>query len=198
MTTPAPFAVPHQIAALLADFVPRWGICGGWAIDLFLGRETRTHSDVDVAILRADQRALYAYLEPRGWTLERAVAGDLIPWMAHEYIELPVHTIWCKNPVATPDFLEILFNEAAGGVFLFRRDPAIRLPLSRAFTTSPGGLPVLAPEVALLYKSNAPTLPKNHADFQHAWPLLSPEARAWLAAALLRTDPMHPWLAEME
>ena len=29
-----------------------WWVAGGWALDLFLGRMTRPHHDVDVAILR--------------------------------------------------------------------------------------------------------------------------------------------------
>jgi hypothetical protein len=192
------FAEPRRIATLLAGFAPLWGIAGGWAIDLFLHRVTRPHHDVDVAILRGDQKAIYAYLEARGWTLEKAIAGDLIPWMAHEHIELPAHTIWCRNPAHTPDFVEILFNEAAGDLFLFRRDPAIRLPMHRAFITSRAGLPILAPEVALLYKSNNPDLPKNAADFHHALPALAAEQRAWLAAALRRTNAEHPWLARMD
>jgi hypothetical protein len=191
------FVGPRRVATLLRDFAPLWGICGGWAIDLFLNRVTRSHGDVDVAILRGDQKAMQTYLEAHGWTLEKAIAGDLIPWMAHERIELPVHTIWCRNPAHTPDFLEILFNEAAGDLFLFRRDPAIRLPLRRAFITARSGLPILAPEVALLYKSNSPDLPKNAADFHHALPRLSAEQRVWLATALRRTNPAHPWLAKM-
>jgi hypothetical protein len=189
------FIGPRRIAALLAAYPHRWGVCGGWAIDLFLDRATREHKDIDIAILRADQKAMYAYLEARGWSLEQAVAGELIPWMAHDLIELPVHTIWCRNPAHVPDFLEILFNDAAGDVFLFRRDPAIRLPLARAFITAPCGLPILAPEVALLYKSNNPELPKNQADFDHALPALAPGARHWLLMALRRTDARHPWLA---
>lgn len=190
----ADFVEPRRIAALLAAYPRRWGIGGGWAIDLFLDRVTREHKDIDIAILRADQKPMYTYLEARGWSLEQAIAGELIPWMARDYIELPVHTIWCRNPRYTPDFLEILFNEAAGDTFLFRRDPAIRLPIAQAFIAAPGGLPILAPEVALLYKSNNPALPKNQADFAHALPALAPAARAWLAAALRRTNAHHPWL----
>jgi hypothetical protein len=35
-----------------------WCIGGGWAIDLWLGRVTRRHADVDVVILRRDQHTV--------------------------------------------------------------------------------------------------------------------------------------------
>ncbi|WP_197205616.1 nucleotidyltransferase domain-containing protein [Cytobacillus firmus] len=32
----------------------RWWIAGGWALDLFLEKTTRVHSDIDTVILRCD------------------------------------------------------------------------------------------------------------------------------------------------
>jgi hypothetical protein len=45
---------------------------GGWALDLFLDRETRRHDDLDVALLRRDQGAPHDHL--RGWDLRYATA----------------------------------------------------------------------------------------------------------------------------
>jgi hypothetical protein len=33
---------------------PPWWIAGGWALDLFLGYQTRGHGDLDVGVLRCD------------------------------------------------------------------------------------------------------------------------------------------------
>ena len=33
-------------------------IAGGWALDLALGRQTRAHEDVDVAVLRSEHEQL--------------------------------------------------------------------------------------------------------------------------------------------
>src|SRR3712207_5969706 len=95
------------IAALMADFDWPWAFCGGWAIDLWLGRVTREHKDVDILVFRRDQRAVQSYLRARGWTLEIAHHGVLTPWAEGEFIELPRHGIWCKNPAHDPDFLEV-------------------------------------------------------------------------------------------
>ena len=43
------------LAALLAPVDAPWWIAGGQAIDLWLGRQTRPHLDLDVQVLRRDQ-----------------------------------------------------------------------------------------------------------------------------------------------
>ena len=55
-------------------------IAGGWAIDLFLGRQTRPHHDLDIQILRRDQAALRGLLAD--WDLHLAGDGRLQPWPA--------------------------------------------------------------------------------------------------------------------
>jgi len=71
-------AAIEDIAALLSPLSETWGFCGGWAIDLFLNRITRSHKDVDIAILRTDQGTVFDFLRQRGWILEKAVDGSLI------------------------------------------------------------------------------------------------------------------------
>ena len=65
VSTPRPFAAPQSVAAILKDFDRPWAICGGWAVDLFLDRVTRSHHDVEIAVFRPDQRALHTYVSAR-------------------------------------------------------------------------------------------------------------------------------------
>ena len=53
---------------LLKQFERPWFVAGGWALDLFLGRITRDHSDFEVALFREDQLELQRIL--KGWRLE--------------------------------------------------------------------------------------------------------------------------------
>jgi hypothetical protein len=39
---------------------------------------------------------------------------------------------------------------------------------------------------------------KDLADFTGVPPLLNPARRAWLAAALARVHPGHPWISELQ
>ena len=174
----------ESIAALLTPLPIMWGFCGGWAIDLFLNRITRVHKDVDIAILRTDQRLVFDFLRQRNWTLEQAVDGKLLPIQRDEFLSLPIHTIWCRITDYHPDFLEILLNESEGDQYLFRRDRSIRSLQREALIVSLSGFPILAPEVVLLYKSNHPLDSGNWSDFQSALPLLNTQRRQWLIKAL--------------
>lgn len=42
-------------------------IDGGWGVDALLGKQTRTHSDLDIAVERADVPNIRALLEERGY-----------------------------------------------------------------------------------------------------------------------------------
>lgn len=184
----------ESIAALFTPLPIIWGFCGGWAIDLFLDRTTRPHKDVDIAILRGDQRVVFDFLRQKDWTFEQAVDGKLLPFHRDEFLLQPVHTIWCRNTQARPDFLEVLLNESERDQFLFRRDPSIRYPLNEAFMLSPSGFPNLAPEIALLYKAGHPQRAENQKDFQSVLPGLNAQRRQWLTGALNKLYPEHEWL----
>ena len=137
----AEFAEVQKVGSLLSDLPCSWFVCGGWALDLFLGRVTRPHKDVDVAVARADQLVVRDYLLGRGWALERAEDGELIPWPDGERLELPSHAVWCRNSGRDPDFFEVLLNEIDGGGFRFRRDQSVTLARGRMSFRTPSGLP---------------------------------------------------------
>lgn len=52
-----PLSIP-EIQNNFKSFTAPWIIAGGWAIDLFLKKQTRQHSDVDILVDRKDQLAL--------------------------------------------------------------------------------------------------------------------------------------------
>ena len=54
--------VPFSVAEVMSDVGVWWGMGGGWAIDLWLGEQTREHHDVEVVVRRCDQAAVHAVL----------------------------------------------------------------------------------------------------------------------------------------
>jgi len=70
------------------------------------------------------------------------------------------------------------------------------MPLAEIGGVISGGIPILVPEIVLLYKAHEPT-EKNEADFQAVMPHLWPSATAWLLWALEETTPEHPWTAQL-
>lgn len=191
------FAPVRQVAEELRDFDHAWQIGGGWALDLFLGRVRRIHDDVDVTISRADQAALQRYLTARNWTLLTPFDGQLQPWPAHMRLEPPRHQAHAHRDGV---FIDFLLGDIADDVWRYRREPAIIRDASRISLQSDEGIPYLAPELALLFKSkrdSGTVRAKDQADFETACSILDPERRAWLRWALTATNPDHPWLDQL-
>lgn len=185
-----PFSV-EKVAGLLGGLPVRWWVAGGWAVDLFVGGVTREHEDVDVAVLRPDQLAVRAHLV--GWDLRVARDGRLAPWRVGRRLAPEEHGIWARPGPGSPWRLELLVDDVAGDEWVYRRDPAVRLPLARLGRRTAAGVPYLCPEVVLLYKSRRPRAADEH-DARVAIPRLPGPARAWLAAAITAQEPEHPWL----
>lgn len=191
------FAPVLAVADELRAFERPWSIGGGWALDLFLGRVARVHYDLDVAIARADQFALREYLLSREWKLLTPHDDRLYPWPEAMRLELPRHQIHAHRDGA---FIDFLLADVEGGVWRFRRNPALVRDVSRVRLSTADGIPYLAPELVLLYKSKTSkgeSRDKDQADFEKVRAHLEPERRAWLRWALTAYDPSHRWLAQL-
>ncbi len=112
---------PREMAELLRGFDRRWWICGGWALDVFLGRETRRHDDLDVAVLRRDQLALRRYLGD--WDLRYATVEHTLERWDGRRLDPPIHGIWARRSAeaSAPWMCEFLLNEERNGEWVFRR-----------------------------------------------------------------------------
>lgn len=184
---------PAAVGDLLGGLSAPWWIAGGWALDLYAGRRLRRHEDIDVAVLRHDLGALAGQLD--GWELHAAVGpGELRRWHG-EALQPHVHELWARPGADEPWACEFLLEDALGDEWRFRRDPRVRLPVGRLGALR-DGLPLLAPEVALLYKAKAPDA-TGAADLAAVLPLLDESRRAWLAAALHLAHPGHEWIERL-
>ena len=94
-----------------------------------------------------------------------------------------------------PDFFELQLDGIDEERFTFRRDPSLMLERGRMSFETKTGVPVLAPELVLLYKSNAAE--EYAADFRNSAGALGADARAWLKGALRRLYAQHPWAEEL-
>jgi hypothetical protein len=164
-----------------------WWVTGGWAIDMFLGRQTRPHADIEIAIARADQGRLL--MLPGMGGIEYVEAGEKKPWRGQR-LELPVHELHAR--IYTGETFEALLNEFDAADWIYRRNPAIRLPRTRFAGTA--HLPI---EAVLLYKSKNPR-PQDAQDFLAALKYLDAAQMGWLAAAIERDDPAHLWLKKLK
>jgi len=188
---------PYAVARLLVRLAAPWWIAGGWALDLFLGRQTRAHADIDVQILRRDQHAVRALFGP--WDMQAALppprdeAWPFRPWHLDDVLDEAIHDVWCRPTPTHPWAIQLMLADTRDEAWLFRRAPTIARSLATVGCVSADGIPYLAPEIQLLYKAKG-RRPKDEADFMHILPALDWERRQWLRNALSTTHPQHPWL----
>jgi Aminoglycoside-2''-adenylyltransferase len=186
-----------QTVELMTGLDCAWWIAGGWAIDLFLNRSTREHADTDVLVLRADQVLVCRHFSKLGWELSQVDRpGHLRPLKPDEIVRSSIHDLWCRPDRRSAWALQLMLAESDGDRWIYRRDSEVTLPLSEVGLHTADGVPYLAPQVELLFKSKSPR-PQDEADFTLTAPQLPPAARRWLASAIGRTDPSHPWLPRL-
>ena len=193
------FEAVESIATELKDDPGFWAISSGWALDLYLGRVTRVHHDVDVVVGYADQLALRQHLSDRGWKLVTPFEGRQEPWPPHMLLRLPRQQVHAHRDGA---FIDFQLSDLSHGLWRYRRDPAIVRQLDRAVLRTEQGISFLAPELILLFKSkntawNKRERPQDQMDFENVHSQLEPERRAWLRWALLATDPAHRWIDQL-
>lgn len=179
----------QSIASLMSGFNHTWFFAGGWAIDLFIGKETRHHEDIEIALFRKDQLELKDYLKE--WDFKKVIKREFYPWK-NEFLELPIHEIHALNK-SNGDKLEILLNETTESNWRFRRDFTVSYPRNSVWSHTDTGIPYLNPEIVLLYKAKN-TREKDHQDFLTIKKYLDDNKKKWLRNAIQSQEPDHKWL----
>ncbi|MEV3948420.1 hypothetical protein AB0K57_12250 [Streptomyces halstedii] len=184
---------PSEVARRLAGISTPWYVAAGWALDLFRGRQTRAHGDIEIAIPAAS----FPEVRDRfpGHVFDAAGSGQI--WeVATPEVLAAVHQTWLRDPV-TGDYLLDVFREPHDGdTWICRRDEGIRLPYSDIVHHTQEGIPYLAPELVLLFKAKHARR-KDQTDFEATVPYLSSTQRETLAGLLARVHPGHPWTADL-
>jgi hypothetical protein len=204
--------VPENVAWLaevMAGYPGRWSLCGGWAVDAWLGRVSRPHDDVDLSVFVEDQRVLYDHL--RDWQLLAHDAawepgGSDQWWDGTRHLSFPSH-IHARAPeragdvpkdgIATVEdgfLLDIQIDAQLDEAWVVSLEPEIQVPFERAIRRTPWVLPAASPEVLLFFKARE-LRRRDKADFEALLPLLTTEQREWLREAILAMG--HPWVKEL-
>lgn len=105
------------------------------ALDLYLGRRTRPHADLEITVRWIDQKAVFERFAE--WDLRKIVAyGELAPWNG-EQLE-PLHQVWGRRgrldvtrwqDFVARDMLDLLFEPSDADSWVCRRDESFSLPL---------------------------------------------------------------------
>jgi hypothetical protein len=181
----------QDVQKLMADTPFNWYVAGGWAIDSYLGKVTRSHADVDIAVMRQDKSAIFDYLEK--FDLQIVVGSEeLLSESSAAQLTSARHAVWVKERETGNYLFELLFNESKNNEWIYRRNNLVSLPLDMLGILKED-LAILAPEIVLLYKSKNPR-EVDEVDFKLTLPRLSDSSRLWLKRSLQVTNPKHKWL----
>ena len=193
-----------SLNGLLHDSDIDWAVCGGWAMDLFLGRTTRVHGDLDLSVPERDRARIERFMLEKGWRVYEFRGQGLLRPLRADVRSEPGRNLMCLKegcelvsfwPCDTPGL--VLHEWHSDGLrtlnymeFLFRRqEPFFGRSADKAVLRVEG-VPCLAPEIVLRWKADQPDRDVNRADFAAVFPRLDEEARAWLTSVL---PDGHPW-----
>ncbi len=180
---------PSDVARHLAGVEVPWYVTAGWALDLFHGRQTRDHEDIEIAVPAGGFSDVgRALSEFELYAVGAGVAHPLTPETL-----AATHQTWVREPATALWRLDVMRETWDGDTWVFRRDPRVRLPRTRVIAYTDNGIPYAQPEVVLLYKAKA-VREKDEADFGAVLPLLGSSRRNWLSHALTLVHPGHRWL----
>jgi hypothetical protein len=184
---------PIEVARHLTGIATRWCVAAGWALDLFRGRQTRAHGDIEIAIPAAGFPEVRSRLS--GYVFDAAGSGRIWEDAAPDVLAA-VHQTWLRDP-ATGNYLLDVFREPHDGdTWICRRDESIRFPYSEIIHHTHEGIPYLAPELVLLFKAKH-TRQKDQTDFDGTVPHLTSPQRKTLGELLAIAHPRHRWLADL-
>ena len=196
-----------------------YAFCGGWAIDLFLGHESRKHGDIDVLAFWTERDEIILYMQSLGFDVYEMLGSG----KAHHITDIAIQmkckrNIFCckancdlirlsktaEKDIFTIDFrsvgqtklnfIEFLFNDKSETDLLYARNHNIKRDLKDAILFH-SGIPYLAPEICLLYKSTDTERSGYQQDFDLAVCRMDSAQRDWLNQALLYLYPEgHKWI----
>lgn len=183
----APLSIDEAVG-LLSGAPFRWWISGGQALALHVAEQWRTHDDLDIGICRGQTTEVAAWFA--NWDVYVAVAGRLSRWDGRDVdADAAENNLWARRTPEDPWLFDLTVGEGNPDEWIYRRDRSLSRPWDEAVLESQTGVPYLAPELQLLFKSDHPR-DKDHRDARTVIPSLGEDGRAFLRLHLAND---HPW-----
>ncbi len=179
---------PEEVASRLSGTGARWYVVAGWAIDLFVGQESRQHDDIEIGVPVEDFQVIRECFA--NYDFDVVDSGRRWPLTSDAFAS--TFQTWLRDRKTGEYHLDVFREPHSGSEWICRRDERIRMPYSLLIRRSADGIPYMSPEVALLFKARG-LREKDQADFDRVLPLLSPQQIDWLRVNLDLVHPHHAW-----
>jgi hypothetical protein len=180
---------PRVAAQRLAGVTVPWYVAAGWALDLFRGRQTRDHEDLEIAVPLEHFETVAGRFD----NLDFFVVGEKTAHPVPTELMRTYHQTWGLSRTTGRWCLDIFREPHDGDVWICRRDERIRRPYAEIIEHDAEGIPYLAPEYVLLFKAKLDR-EKDRADLHGVLPRLDADRRGRLRDLLAQVHPDHGWL----
>ena len=185
---------PHHLAERLTGVAVPWYVVGGWALDLWLGEERRSHDDLEFAVAPEDaprvarQLPDLAFFEAKSGALREVDATAPMADSAWQW--------WGADMEAQCWRVDMMAERGTVDRWRYKRDPSLLVPRANAIRTTSDGIRYLAPSLVLLFKAKH-CRPKDEADFDAVAGRLNDPDRSDLRQWLRDLHPGHDWIGRL-
>jgi len=212
----------NQLLIAASDFLSGgnfdYAICGGFALDLFTGKNWRVHSDIDVCVFENDKGAIFQHMKEHHWTIYEFQGRGIVRLVNSVSECTDGRNLMClkgscelvqfspykrkrnlfsheffHTGIQELNYLEFLFNTSTSREFVFDSKAGIYREMNKAFLSNQG-IPYLSPELALLYKAKSAEREENQFDYAQAITEMDNEQVSWFHKSLDILYPRgHAW-----
>ena len=165
-----------------------WYVVGGWALDLWHGRPTRPHDDLEFSVLVGRSGHYRRHL----WDLEffSAADGRLVHLEPGEEFPKDSWQQWGADMEAGRWRVDMMADRGSPDLWIYKRDPSLSMPRAEAIRSTASGIRYLAPHLVLLFKAKY-VREKDQQDFRNALAHLHAGEKSKLCQWLESFHPGH-------
>lgn len=185
---------PAELHKILMGARFPWHVAGGWALDLWLGHQSRDHHDIEIAVPRINSTDARRIFTASAFALHAVADGHTTPLDAADAVPAGARQLWVSE--GTSWRTDIFLEPGDGETWQSHRYPALNASLADIILRTDDGIPFLAPELILLYKAKHQR-PKDDLDFATFAPLLGSDQSERLAQWLDVLHPGHQWIGQL-
>jgi hypothetical protein len=182
---------PDEVFSRFSPLTAPWYFVGGWAIDLWLGAQTRPHEDIEICVLREDLHLFQAALPECEFF---AAGSGVVEPLGEQGLPKDIHQMWCLDKAIRCWRLDVMIEPGTVTSWRYKRDINFSWPRSDMIKMTREGLPFLKPEAVLLFKAKQ-VRAKDDMDFERCFDQL--DDKVWLMNALERYHSEHHWLKRL-
>ncbi|TNC14111.1 amino acid transporter [Methylobacterium terricola] len=186
---------PHELGRRLREASLPWYVAGGWALDVWHGRQTRQHEDLEFVVIRDDAHHFRAILRDLDFfTVKDGIIEYLPPSAAPPS---DVWQLWGGDMRQGCWRVDMMMEPGTPDLWIYKRDQTIRMARSDAIRVSETGIPYLSPVHVMLFKAKH-RREKDREDFNLCLTKFSNKDRAQFIELMSELHPGHEWLEKLK